>query len=39
MVEDPGRLESMSRAALAAGHRDAAERVAVLVESVSKERT
>jgi UDP-N-acetylglucosamine--N-acetylmuramyl-(pentapeptide) pyrophosphoryl-undecaprenol N-acetylglucosamine transferase len=39
MVEDPGRLESMSRAAQAAGHRDAAERVAVLVESVSKERT
>jgi UDP-N-acetylglucosamine--N-acetylmuramyl-(pentapeptide) pyrophosphoryl-undecaprenol N-acetylglucosamine transferase len=39
MVEDPGRLESMARAAQAAGHRDAAERVAVLVESVSKERT
>ncbi len=39
MVGDPGRLESMSRAARAAGHRDAADRVAVLVESVSKEGT
>ena len=37
LLEDPERLESMSSAASAAGHRDAAERVAALVESVGKE--
>ncbi|MGD0439978.1 MAG: UDP-N-acetylglucosamine--N-acetylmuramyl-(pentapeptide) pyrophosphoryl-undecaprenol N-acetylglucosamine transferase [Acidimicrobiales bacterium] len=39
LIEEPGRLESMSAAAAAAGHRDASEAVAVLVESVSKEGT
>jgi len=34
---DPGRLASMGSAAAAAGHRDAAEVVAALVESVAKE--
>jgi UDP-N-acetylglucosamine--N-acetylmuramyl-(pentapeptide) pyrophosphoryl-undecaprenol N-acetylglucosamine transferase len=38
LLDDPERLESMSSAAAAAGHRDAAERVAALVESVSKVR-
>jgi UDP-N-acetylglucosamine--N-acetylmuramyl-(pentapeptide) pyrophosphoryl-undecaprenol N-acetylglucosamine transferase len=38
LLDDPERLESMSSAAAAAGHRDAAEQVAALVESVSKER-
>ena len=38
LLDDPERLGSMSAAAAAAGHRDAAERVAALVESVSKVR-
>ncbi len=38
LLDDPERLGSMSAAAAAAGHRDAAERVAALVESVSKAR-
>ena len=37
LIEAPQRLEAMSAAASSAGHRDAAERVAELVESVSKE--
>ena len=37
LIEAPERLEAMSSAASAAGHRDSAERVAELVESVSKE--
>ncbi|MHB8465244.1 MAG: UDP-N-acetylglucosamine--N-acetylmuramyl-(pentapeptide) pyrophosphoryl-undecaprenol N-acetylglucosamine transferase, partial [Acidimicrobiales bacterium] len=32
LLEEPDALEGMARAALAAGHRDAAERVADLVE-------
>jgi len=39
LLEDPDRLESMSTAAAAVGHRDAAERVATLVESLSRERS
>jgi UDP-N-acetylglucosamine--N-acetylmuramyl-(pentapeptide) pyrophosphoryl-undecaprenol N-acetylglucosamine transferase len=36
LVRDPGRLEQMAAAAARAGHRDAADRVALLVESVAK---
>ena len=36
LITDPVRLSQMAVAAAAAGHRDAAEKVAVLVESVSK---
>lgn len=36
LVSEPGRLEHMALAAAGAGHRDAADRVALLVESVAK---
>jgi len=36
LTADPGRLSQMAAAAAAAGHRDAAEKVAALVESVSR---
>ena len=36
LIADPARLSQMAVAAAATGHRDAAEKVAVLVESVSK---
>ena len=36
LLGDPARLEAMAAAAASAGHRDAADRVAALVESVAK---
>ena len=36
LLGDPDRLEGMGRAAASAGRRDAADKVAALVESVAK---
>jgi UDP-N-acetylglucosamine:LPS N-acetylglucosamine transferase len=36
LIAEPGRLAQMAVAAAATGHRDAAQKVAELVESVSK---